>query len=144
MARIEESIIIKRPVDKVFAYAIDGKSMPKWQTIITDTEQTSKGSVGVGTTFKWITHAAGLRMKTTAKVVDYELNKKIGMDIDWGSIAGTSYFYVDAVEGGTKFTQRNDMKYSWLLLFSPLLAYFERKHLKVALNNLKSILETQA
>jgi hypothetical protein len=86
----------------VFAYAIDGKSMPKWQTIVTDMEQTSKEPVGVGTTFKWITHAGGLRAKTTAKVVDYEINKKIGMDINFGSAAGTSYIYVDAVEGGTK------------------------------------------
>jgi crotonobetainyl-CoA:carnitine CoA-transferase CaiB-like acyl-CoA transferase len=52
MARIEESVEIKRPVDKVFAYTTEAKSFPKWQSTIPEAEQTSQGPVCVGTTFK--------------------------------------------------------------------------------------------
>lgn len=41
MTRIEESVEIKLPVDKVFAYTTDAKSWPKWQSIIPEAEQTS-------------------------------------------------------------------------------------------------------
>ena len=39
MARIEESIEIKHPVDKVFAYTTDAKNWPKWQSFIPEAEQ---------------------------------------------------------------------------------------------------------
>ena len=52
MARIEESVEIKRPADKVFAYTTDAKSWTKWQSTFPEAEQTSQGAVGVGTTFK--------------------------------------------------------------------------------------------
>ena len=76
MARIEESIDIKRPVDKVFAYTTDVKSWPKWQAIVTEAEQTSQGPMGIGSTLRWINHMMGLSMKWTGKVTEYEPNKR--------------------------------------------------------------------
>jgi hypothetical protein len=52
MARIEESVEIKCPVDKVFAYTTEAKSWPRWQSFITEAEQTSEGHMTVDTTFK--------------------------------------------------------------------------------------------
>jgi uncharacterized protein YndB with AHSA1/START domain len=49
MARIEESVDIKRPVDKVFAYQTEAKNWPKWWSFIPEAEQTSQGPIGVGT-----------------------------------------------------------------------------------------------
>jgi uncharacterized membrane protein len=144
MVRVEESINIKCPVDKVFAYATDVKSLPKWQSSITEVEQTSPGQMSIGTTLRWVTSGMGLRMKTTAKVTGYELNKKLSLDIDWGSMAGESTFFVDPIEGGTKFTQRNDTKIRGLLkLLSPLLLRGTRRGMRVAANNLKNILEAK-
>jgi uncharacterized protein YndB with AHSA1/START domain len=145
MVRIEGSIVIKCPVDKVFAYATDVKSMPKWQSTMHEVEQTSPGPMGIGTTLKWVTRGRIDRgMMTTAKVTGYELNKMLSIDIDWRSIAGESTFFVESIEGGTKFTQRNDMKLSRRhKLFSPLLVWAMRKEIKRALNHLESILEAQ-
>jgi uncharacterized protein YndB with AHSA1/START domain len=144
MVRIEGSVVIKCPVDKVFAYATDVKSMSKWQSAVTEVEQTSPGPIGIGTTFRWVTRGGGLRMKTTVKVTGYEPNKRISSDIDWGRMVGESTFFVEPVEGGTKFTQRNDMKFKWFLkLLSPLLVRQMRREIKVVCNNLKSILEVQ-
>jgi len=144
MARIEESIVIKRPVDKVFAYAADVKSWPKWRSIIVAAEQTSQGPLGVGTTFKGVVHMMGLNMKWTAKVTEYEPNRKCTMNYTSGSMSYNEYVTFDSIEGGTKTTVVLDTKVGgFAKLFSPIIVSSMRKELKKSLSNLKSILEGQ-
>ena len=144
MAIIEESINIECPVEKVFAYTTDASSWSKWQPTIKEAEQTSPGQVAIGTTFRWINHRAGLRMKVTAKVTEYELNKRWSKNIAtriWSMEDNLSF---DAVGGGTKFTLRWDMKITGVfIILSPMLVRMARKSMKEALNNIKSILEAQ-
>ena len=145
MARIEESIFIKRPVDKVFAYAlIDLKNMLKLHSNVIEVEQTPSGQMSVGTTYQWFVRIMGRKMKASAKVTEYELNKRIGIDEYFGSSIAKTTFSVEPVEGGTKFTQRNESKFSgFVKVFSPLSVFFTRRQVKEGLNNLKSILEAQ-
>ena len=144
MARIEESVEIKRPVDKVFAYTTDAKSWPKWQSTIPEAEQTSQGPVGVGTTFKGTIHMMGLSMKWTAKATEYEPNKKFGKTITCGSLTNEQHNTYDPIEGGTKFTIVYNMKIGGLMkLISPMIVSSTRKALKKALGNLKGVLEAQ-
>jgi len=144
MAIIEESIEIKRPVDKVFAYTTDAKNWPKWQPF-PEAEQTSKGPMGVGATTKGIIHMMGLSMKWTAKVTEYEPNRKFGKNIISGPITNEQHNTYDPIEGGTKFTIVYDMKVGGLMKpFSSAVVSSMRKALKNALSNLKGILETQA
>jgi hypothetical protein len=144
MARIEESVEIKRPADKVFAYTTDAKSWAKWQSIIPEAEQTSQGHVGVGTTFKGITRMMGLSMKWTAKATEYEPTRKFGKNITSAGMTIGQHNTYDPIEGGVKFTIVYDMKVRGLFkLFSPMLVSTMRKELKKSLGNLKSILEAQ-
>lgn len=143
MARIEESVDIKRPVDNVFAYTTDVKSWPKWQPF-PEAEQMSQGPMGVGTTTKGTIRLMGLTMKWTAKVTEYEPNRKFGKDIVSGSITFEQHNTYDPIEGGTKFTLVYDMKAGGLMkLFSSVVASSMRKALKKAFSNLKGILEAQ-
>ncbi len=144
MARIEESVEIKRPVDKVFAYTTDAKSWPKWQSIILEAEQTSQGPWGVGTTFTGTSRMMGLSMKWTAKATEYEPNRKWGKNITCGPMTIEEHVTYDPVEGRVKFTIVYDMKVSGLLkLFSPMVVRSMRKETKKSVSNLKSILEAQ-
>ncbi len=143
MARIEESIEIKSPVDKVFAYTTDAKSWPKWQPF-PEAEQTSPGPMGVGTTTKGKIHMMGLNMKWTAKVTEYEPNRKFGKNISSGPITNEQHNTYTPIEGGTKFTIVYDMKAGGIMkLLSPVVVSSVRKALKKAFSNLKGILETQ-
>jgi len=145
MARIEESIEIKRPVDKVFAYTTDAKSWPKWQSFILEAEQTSQGQIGIGTTFKGTNRMMGLRVEWAAKVMEYEPNRRWGKNITFWSTIIEEHLIFDHIEGGTKFTLVYDMKVGGVLkLFSSMVVSSIRKQTKVSLNNLKSILEAQA
>jgi len=144
MARIEESVEIKRPVDNVFAYTTDAKSWAKWQSIIPEAEQTSQGPVSVGTTFKGTSRMMGRSMKWTATATEYEPSRKFGKNITSGSMTIEQHNSYDPTEGGIKFTIVYDMKVGGLLkLFSPMLVSSMRKELKKSLGNLKSVLEAQ-
>ena len=144
MARIEESVEIKHPVDKVFAYTTEAKSWPKWQSIILEAEQTSQGPWRVGTTTKGTSRMMGLSMKWTGKVTEYEPNRKWAKNIVCGSIIIDEHVTYVPVEGRIKFTIVYDMKVGgFLKLFSPMVVSSMRKETKKSLSNLKSILEAQ-
>jgi uncharacterized membrane protein len=144
MARIEESVEIKYPLDKVFTYTTDAKSWPKWQSIILEAEQTSQGPCRAGTTFKGISRMMGLSMKWTAKVTDYEQNRKWAKNITCGPMTIEEHVTYDTIEGRIKFTIVYDMKSGgFLKLFSPMMVNSMRKETKKSLSNLKSILEAQ-
>jgi uncharacterized protein YndB with AHSA1/START domain len=143
MVRIEESIEIKCPVEKVFAYTTDAKNWPKWQSIILEAEQTSQGPVNVGTTFNGVSRMMGRSMKWTAIAKEYESNKKWSKNITCGSMAIEEHVIYKPFEaGGTTFTILYDMKVGgFLKLLSPVMAGSMRKETKKSLGNLKSILE---
>ena len=144
MARIEESVEIQCPVDKVFAYTTEAKSWPKWQSIIVEAEQTSQGPWSIGTTFKGTTRLMGLSMKWTAEATEYEPNKKWTKNINSGSITIDEHVNYEPIEGRIKFTIVYDMKVGGIFrLFSPMVVNSMRKETKKSLNNLKSILEAQ-
>ena len=143
MARIEDSILIKRSVDKVFAYTTDAKSWPKWQSFIPEAEQTSQGPINVGATFKGVSRVMGRSMKWTAVATEYESNKKWGKNIASGGVAIEEHMTYTPVEGGTAFTIVYNMKAGGLLkLLLPMMARSTSKEAKKSLGNLKTILES--
>ena len=144
MARIEESVEINSPVDKVFVYTTQAESWPKWQSFITAAEQTSQWDVDVGTTFKGTNKMMGLSLKWDAKATEYELNRKWAKNITCGSMTVKEHVTYDPIEEGTKFTILYDMKVGgFLKLFSPIVVSSMCKETKKSLSNLKNILEAQ-
>jgi uncharacterized protein YndB with AHSA1/START domain len=144
MARIEESVVIKRPVDQVFAYVTNIKNLPQWESAILEAEQTSPGQMGIGTTFRGANRAMGRRMVWTSKVTEYEPNKKWGETISSGSTLIEEHLSFDPVDGGTKFTLVFNIQVGgFLKLFSPMVVSSMRKETKKSLGNLKNILEAQ-
>ena len=142
MARIEESIEIKCPVDKVFAYTTDAKNWPKWLSFMPEAEQTSQGPVNIGTTFKGVSRMMGRSMRWTAIATEYESNKKWGKNITCGSLAIEEHVTYNPVERGTTFTILYDMKVGgFLKLLLPVMAGSMRKETKKSFGNLKNILE---
>ena len=142
MAIIEESLIINCPIDKVFTYTTEAKSWPKWHATIPEAEQTSDGELGVGTTFRGKNRMMGQTSDWTAKVTEYEPNKKWCKVIDSGSIIIDDSLIFEVVDGGIKFTMVYDVKLRGLLkLLSPLIANSMHKQMKVDVSNMKNILE---
>jgi hypothetical protein len=145
MSRIEGTVIIKRPADKVFAYTTEAKSWPKWHGAIPEAEQTSKGQMGVGTTFRGKSRMMGQTSEWTAKMTEYEPYKRWGKVIDSGSLVIDDKLVCDPAEGGTRLTMVYEVKVGGILkLLSPVIISSMRKQLKLDLASLKGILEAQA
>jgi uncharacterized membrane protein len=145
MAKVEESVVIKRPAEQVYNFVTDLKNLPQWEPAITEVEQTSAGELGVGTTYRGVNKMMGMKMKWTSIVNKCEPNKKWSETIISGSSRIDEQLSFDATDGSTKFTLAYDMKAGGILkLLSPLIVSTTRKQLKENLNNLKIILEAQS
>jgi len=145
MAIIEESVIIRCPVESAFVYTTEAKSWPKWHGTMPEAEQTSEGQVGVGTTFRGTYHMMGQTLEWTAESMEYQPNKKWRKVITCGSMVIDDELVFDPAEGGTTFTTAYDVKVGgFLKLLGPMIVSSMRKQLKLDLANLKSILEAQA
>ena len=46
------SIVIRRPIDEVFAFVEDARNRPQWDDSVVSEELTSPGPIGVGTTVR--------------------------------------------------------------------------------------------
>ena len=144
MGRIEESIEIKSPVDKVFAYTTVAKDWPKWHDYIPEAEQTSHGPVGIDTTFKGKTRMWGLTLEWTGKVIEYDPVKRWRLIVDARSVSTDEKLTFDAAETGTRFTIVYDIKIGGLLkLLASRVDSSLRKRWKLGLISLKNILEAQ-
>lgn len=145
MATIKESVEIKLPAERVFAYTTDAKSWPRWQSMLPEAEQMSQGKVGIGTTFKGLVRLMGLSMKWTAEVTEYEPNKCWAKTITSGSIVNKERIACEPSEIGTRFTIMYDMNVGGLMKpVSPMIVRAMRNETKTSVGNLKRILEGQA
>ncbi len=145
MTRIEESVAIKSPVEKVFAYTTNAENWPKWQSILPTAEQMSRGPVGIDATFQGKVHMMGLTMKWTAQATEYEPPVKFGKNITSAGMIVRQHNIYHPIDGGVQFGISYDMTVRGLFkVFSPMLVSTMRRELKKSLGNLKNVLETQA
>jgi uncharacterized protein YndB with AHSA1/START domain len=142
MARLEESTVIKCPVNKVFAYVTDVQKLRTWHSAMLEVEQTSPGQMSVGTTYRGVTRALGRRIDWVSEVKEYETNKRYTSTIKSGSSSIGEYLTFNPVERGTRFTAVWETKAAgWLSLFSPWLNSALRKQMRQSIIDLKRILE---
>jgi uncharacterized protein YndB with AHSA1/START domain len=76
MAKIEKTITIDAPVEKVFGYIDDPPNIPEiWPSMveIKDVERLPTG----GRTFRWVYKMAGMRLVGTSEQVEYIPNRRI-------------------------------------------------------------------
>jgi len=145
MAVIEESVLVKCPVERVFTFTTEAKGWPRWHTTMPEAGQTSEGRVGIGTTFKGKTRMMGRTSDWTALLTEYASNERWGKVIKSAGIVIDDRLLFAPAEGGTKFTTVYDVKVTgFLKLLSPMVVGAMRKQLKLDLSNLKRILEAQS
>lgn len=77
MTKTETStILIHRPITKVFAFVADPENLPKWASRTYDITRTSQAPLGVGTTFMGVGRFLGQRIESHQEVIEYEPNGK--------------------------------------------------------------------
>jgi uncharacterized protein YndB with AHSA1/START domain len=145
MPSFQESITIKCPVEKVFAYAIQVKHWPDWQTVVREAEQTSQGPWGVGTTAKGVSHMMGLTSKWTVRITEYEPNRRYVKQFISPGVVMVEQVAYDPAGDGMKLSITYDISaHGFMKLFESMIVSSMHKETAKSLAKLKGILEAQA
>ncbi|MCC7165637.1 MAG: SRPBCC family protein [Anaerolineae bacterium] len=102
MAKIDRTILINAPVEKVFDYLLQPTNLPEiWPSLIEvkDVKQTPQH---VGDTFNWAYKMAGMRFEGETKTQEYVANKRI-VTKGTGSIPSTFVYTFERENGHTRF-----------------------------------------
>ncbi len=139
--KFENSVIINRPVNKVFEFVTDLNNNPKWQTDILELEITSDGQFGPGSTYRCVNRFMGKRVESESVVIDLVPDRACSFDIKSGSVKGESSFLFESVNGATKFTTTADLNLNSFKLGEIIVKRKIYKQLKNDMLKLKKVLE---
>ena len=145
MIRLENSIVINKPVEEVFEYMANSENNPQWQSSAQEVVKTSDGPIGVGTTYSSVSQLLGKRLESVVEYTAYEPNKTVAGKVTSGPIPFQfETTFEPAAEGGTKVTSsgRGDAG-GFFKLAEPLVARMLKRQTETNTANLKDLLEAQ-
>jgi len=102
MAKVEQSVVIHAPVEKIFGFAADPAHLPEfWPSMIEvkDVQPLPNG----GHRFRWVYQMAGMRFEGTSEDVEYVPNQRI-VQKSRGGIESTVTWTFLSETGGTRVT----------------------------------------
>jgi hypothetical protein len=138
-------VVIQRPLEEVFAFLADLENWSVWRPDLRESEQTSRGPLDVGTTFRQALDVGGQRMELFCEVTEYEKNRQLSLDYARDGLWFGLTFYFEPAEGGTRITGKGAGRMSGLSsLFEPLVDREVNQQIKTSLDDLKSLLESRA
>jgi uncharacterized protein YndB with AHSA1/START domain len=145
MIRAEQSSIIDRPIEDVFAYVGDQTNTPRWQAGLIEVRRTSEGPLGIGTTHTLVRNFLGRRMEAGNEYVAFDPNKLITFKTTSGPVRMEASYLFEPTAEGTRLTSTIEMDASGLLsLAEPLIAAGLKREMKAAFRVLKDLLERRS
>jgi uncharacterized protein YndB with AHSA1/START domain len=145
MAKIEESVLIDRPIEEVWRFITDISKVPKWDTHVLEAKQTSAGPLGLGATLELREKMGNINMTQLQRVIEYEPNRKFSVENTSGPVKGTIImFSMETVEGKTRFTSSGDVRFNGFYnLVGPFVTRWLRRAVAGSVGNAKRILESE-
>jgi uncharacterized membrane protein len=99
MAKVEKSITINAPVEKVFAYIEDPMNQLEYLPSIVEVKDVT--GQGVGAHYRWAYKMTGLRFEGETTMTEYVSNERIVVQTK-GGIASTWSWTFTSGDGGTE------------------------------------------
>lgn len=142
MSRSQASIDIKRPVDDVFAYAVDMGNFIKWSGEAIEAEQIGEGPLGVGTQIRAVGKFLGRRVEQTLEITAYEPPASFGFKSVSGPFKSKMTLTFENVDGGTKVTEAVDVESGGFFgVADPLFARMLGRQFDTNLHTMKDLVE---
>lgn len=142
MAKLEHSVVINRPVEEVFEFMNNIENEKLYRTDLLESEQTSEGSIGVGTTTREVSQFLGRKIETTSEVTEYIKNKVVASRSTSGQIPFQFRTRFEPVEEGTKVTMEFEGEVGgFFKMAESLVLKMGMKQIEKDFNTLKEILE---
>ncbi len=135
---------IHRPIEEVFAFLADTENWTRLQPALRESEQeTSRGLMRVGDTFRQTLDVPGQRVELLCKVIEIEENGKLSFEYSWNQLLLDVHFVFKPSSDGTRLTARGEGRINGLLaLFEPVVNGEIDAQLKTNLDDLKILLES--
>lgn len=144
MAKVEKSILIDAPVEKVFSYVNEDPTnlLEIWPSMVDvkDVEQLPNG----GTRFRWVTKLAGVRQEGTSEDIEVVPNQKV-VSKTKGDVDSTATWTYEPEDGGTRVTTVTEYTVPVPVLGKVAEAFVVKaneREAEVLLANLKDRMET--
>ena len=142
MTKVEKSIVVNQPIEKVFAYITNPRNNPKWQPDILDSQVSPDEPTHVGTRVTDVRTLLGRRLELTTEVVEFEPNRLLHVKSTSGPIPFRGYITFEPVNGGTKVNILAEAEPTgFFKLAERMFSSTWRKGLEDSLNKLKEQLE---
>jgi hypothetical protein len=120
--KVEGTVLINRPVRQVWKFLTNPENVAKWNSGILEVRQTSMGPVGPGSTLAAIEKSRGNRHPLTVKITEYDLNKKVGLNIASSLGCEKTIYTFESVTGRTRVLRTTELELKGIYQFlTPLL-----------------------
>ena len=142
MISVEKSIVIRRPVEEVFAFVADQTNAPRWQAGLLEVRRTSDGPPGAGTTHTFVRKFVGRRLEAGNEYIDYEPGRRVVFKSTSGPMQFEASYLTEPVAEGTRLTSTIEMQPKGFAgLAEPLIAASLRRDMEANLTELRDLLE---
>lgn len=143
MVELEQSVLIRRPLEEVFALASDPKKDPDWSAVVEQVEAT--GPLGVGVQLIQRVHLLGRRAHVPVEVLEYVPPLRVVLRASIPHIQVLGWRLFEPTQEGTRVIFRTQARLSGLMsLTTPIFVRTARKHLEEDLTQLRRLLESAA
>ena len=103
MSTFENTVLIARPIEDVFAFLSDLENIPKWNYAIVETRKVSEGPVGVGTVYHQV-RSVPSRSEERLEITTYDPPRQLEIRGQLGPFASRLFYALDATPEGTRIT----------------------------------------
>lgn len=145
MINIEDSIVIHRPIEEVFAYVSDLTNGPEWQTGLIEVRKTTIEPRGIGTRYTFVRKFLGRKLEASNEFTTYEPNNIVTFKTTSGPMSVEASYRFQPEPAGTRVTCQIEMKpEGFSKLAEPLIAASIRREMSAEFGYLKDLLENRA
>ncbi len=143
--RVEHSIEIRQPVERVFAYVTAPEHWPEWAGPVIAVRQARPGPLTVGAEFTQVVSFLGRQLESPCRVTAYEPNRRLVYRATSGPARGESTMLFEPVAGGTRYTQIMEGEPGGLVrkFAGPMVQSAAQRQVVADLETLKAVLEGQ-
>jgi uncharacterized membrane protein len=142
---VETSIVIQRPVGKVFAFVSDAENDIHWRSEVVSMKNVTPKPQGAGTRTVEVAKVLGKQLETTTEIVEFEPDVRMSRRTLSSQTPVTTARSVLAVDGGTRFTYKLRADVTEVFMFRllrPILQWWTQRKVEGYMAKLKDIMES--
>jgi uncharacterized protein YndB with AHSA1/START domain len=109
VATFENTVVIRRPIEEVFAFLSDLENVPKWNYAIVETRKVSEGPVGLGAVYRQV-RSVPSRSEERLEVTAFNPPGHLEIRGQLGPFPSRLSYALDALPEGTRLTNSVELE----------------------------------